>query len=276
MKLNKLFLAFAALLVVSSSAEIEPSLRSGPSTTGSAKAENSNGRRNLFFRSLDLADVIDVFQPVLNRVIQSVLSSNLENVNLGVDLVQELANLELGPNCTTTASITYLLQRISGLDSFRIDAIELVPGSDNLDISFFGMNGVSWEGVWDIVGSFTRDIGIDALATLSADACGVALVETSSGVISAESPELSIRMVMDGSSPSLFNLRRSIANSVSLEDAKMTFDSIIPNIEGTFGNGLDLNLDIIFDGLFTDTLLDQLLPLILELLQNAFAGGLPF
>ena len=273
MKLNTLFLTFTALLLlVTSSVEAEPRVRG----SRSAKADRKNERQSrLLFRRFDINRAIDVFQPILNRLIQSVLSSNLENVNLGIDLTQELANLELGPNCTAAASLTYLLERITGLESFQIDSVELIPGTEELDISFLGMNGASWEGVWDIVGSFSRDIGINAEATLAADACGVALSETSSGLISAENPQLSIRMAMKGSSPSLFNLRSSLLDSVTIEDAKITFDSIIPNIDGVFGNGLELDLDTMFDGLFTETLLDQLLPLILELLRNAFAEGVP-
>lgn len=91
-------------------------------------------------------------------------------------------------------------------------------------------------------------------------------------------PGLDLTIAIRGSSPSIFRLASSVAESIKVEDARFEFDSILPLIESLFGDGLDMDLDLatIFEGLFSDAFFNQLLPLIVELLQNVLQNGLPF
>ena len=195
-----------------------------------------------------------------------------------MNITQMLANVEFGPNCTAEASLSYFLDRLNGMESFQIDSVELIPGSSDVDVSFFGLNGASWDGVWNIVGSFADGIGIDAEAQLMSDACGEVLNETLNGVISAENPLLEFSVAMNGSSPSIFSSTGSLANSINVDDVRITFDSIVSEIDGFFGTnhtGVDTQFDLstVFDGLFAEVLFDQVAPIVTDLLTNAFDGG---
>ena len=162
------------------------------------------------------------------------------------------------------------------MNGFKIDSVELVPGSDNLDLVMLGLKGATWSGVWNIRGSFNGDIEVDADAILTADACGQPLEESSSGKVKVSNPGLDIRIAVDGSSPSIFRLASSLAESITIEDAKFDFDTIIPDIDGLFDNDLELDLTTIFEGLFSNAFLNELLPLLLQILQNILQGGLQF
>jgi hypothetical protein len=242
---------------------------------GSSEESLSN-RRQSRFGVLNIEDVMNGFSPVLASVIQSTIASNLNNVDLGLDFRQDLANLQVAPNCTSTASVDYRLGLLRGLNGFQIDSLELVPGSDRLDMSFLGLNGLSWSGIWNVRGSFDNDIEVDSEAVLSSDACGVPIAETSSGTVRVANPGLDFLLSMDGSSPSIFNLVSAVAQSINIQDAKFDFETILPVIDGLFGNNLELDLATIFEGLFSNAFLNQLLPLLVELLQNALRNGLPF
>lgn len=271
MKLLSIFLS-VALLCGLTDAEL---LRS-PSSDKTASTPTAENQRRLFFRSININQIIEALLPALNAAISNTIASNLNDVDLRVDFIQNLANLNVGPNCTATGLVDYHLGTLSGLDEFQIDSIDLVPGTDSLDISFLGLRGASWSGVWNVRGRFGGNVEIGSDATLSADACGVPLQETSSGKISATNPGLDIRIAVDGESPNIFSLASSLAESITVEDARFNFDTIVADVLGLFGNDLQLDLTTIFDGLFTDTLLNQILPLLLELLQNVLQGGLQF
>lgn len=266
MKLNNCLLSLVATAALPvSEAQLRPSI----------SGEGSSSRRELF-GFLNMDNVMDAFLPVLTGVIENTIDSNLNNVDLRMDFQQDLANLDVTPNCTTSALVDYKLGMLRGLEGFSIDSVELVPGSDSLDLSFFGFNGASWSGIWNIRGRFEGIVEVASEAMLQADACGVPMEETSSGQVLVENPGLDLRIAMDGSSPSIFNLASAVADSITVEDARFSFDTILPVIDGLFGNDLELDLSTIFEGLFSDAFLNQMLPLLLELLQNVLQNGLPF
>lgn len=239
-------------------------------------SDEIQSQRKLLFGLLNMDSIMDALTPVLERTIQETIRSNVNNVDLRMDFHQDLANLDVAPNCTTSASMDYKLGMLRGLDGFQIDSMELVPGSDSLDLSFFGLNGASWSGIWNIRGTFENEVDVDSEAILTADACGVPMQESSSGTVRVMNPGLDLRIAMDGSSDSIFGLVSAIAESITVEDGRFSFDTILPVIDGLFGNGLELDLGTILEGLLTDALLNQLLPILLELLQSVFQGGLPF
>ncbi|CAB9517405.1 expressed unknown protein [Seminavis robusta] len=245
--------------------------------TPSASAKDADNRRRLFvpfFSPVTINDIIEQFIPTLNALIQSTLASNLDNVNLGIDFSQFLAGLDVAVNCTADGTVQYNLGSLTGLGSFQIESLELVPGTESLELSFMGLSGASWSGTWNIKGVFGEAIGAVSEVVLSADACGLPLQETAKGMTSVANPGIDIRVSMNGSSPNLWSLASSFIESISVDSANLFFDSIVANIDGLFGNGLELDLSTIFDGLLSDVLLNQLLPLLVNLLQSVLSGGL--
>ena len=226
--------------------------------------------------TLDLDQIMEAFIPMITELLQSILSTELEQTMIANNVTQTLADVELAPGCTGDVAVSYLLGELQGLDSFEIESVELVPGTESLDLSFLGWNGASWSGVWNVVGTFAENIGLDTEAQIAADACGSVLNATSFGSILAENAGFEFQLGMDGSSPSIFDIAESVADSLTVSNAAFSFDSIQDDIDGTFGgdSSTELDLTTMLDGLFTEELTEQVSPTVTELLEGALSGGL--
>lgn len=292
---SSLFLSTLSVLVVASTAESTVRGSSGINSFNNGiaaeEADNPKGRRlqfggifggesggfgGLFGQTLDMDQIMEAFMPMITELLQSILSTELEQTMITNNVTQELAGIELAPGCTGDVAVSYILGELQGLDSFEIESVELVPGTESLDLSFLGLNGASWSGVWNIVGTFAENIGLDTEAQVSAEACGSVLNATSFGSILAENAGFEFQLGMGGSSPSIFDIAESFTESLTVSNAAFSFDSILDDIDGTFGgdSSTEFDLTTMLDGLFTEELTEQVSPAVTELLEGALSGGL--
>ena len=86
---------------------------------------------------------------------------------------------------------------------------------------------------------------------------------------------MGLRLKIAGSSPSIFQLGRSFAQTVEVESAGFTYDSVAMNVGG-FGENVDFDIGSFLEGLFVANLNDSTIPLINDALQGVFDNGLPF
>ena len=155
------------------------------------------------------------------------------------------------------------------MNSFQVDSVELIPGTESLDISFLGLNGGTWGGSWIVKGVFEDNFLADGAAIFVADACGSPVQEESTATITAQNPVMEFVLDITGSTPGLMSFGKNQAQSVSVESVKLTFDSVESTIgDGLVGRRLQLDLGGIITDLFSGNFANVIITLVVALLQT--------
>ena len=158
---------------------------------------------------------------------------------------------------------------MTGMNSFQVDSVELIPGTESLEISFLGLNGGTWIGSWIVTGVFKDNFIADGTAIFVADACGSQVQEESTGTINAQKPVMEFVLDITGSTPGLMSFGKNQAQSVSVESVKLTFDSVESTIgDGLVGRRLQLDLGGIITDLFSGNFANVTITLVVALLQT--------
>ncbi|CAB9512319.1 expressed unknown protein [Seminavis robusta] len=240
------------------------------SIEGAGIRGSDNMQRNLIATTIN--SVISFFVPILNLAMRTSLGA----VELAaIDESMDLGEINLGV-CTASASLSYALGAVRGLNSFQIETFELVPGTDPVfeTSGILGTGEANWNGTWVFKAGF-HDLTADTSASITADACGVAIDESVGGSIVATNPTMNIQMTIAGTSPNLLMLGLSMASSIDVQQADITYDSLNLNIGG-FGQDIDFDIDAFLADLFVRNLREAVVPSIVEQLNNDLGGGLGF
>lgn len=214
----------------------------------------------------NLGRIIDSFTPLLERFIQTAFTGgSFDEVDVGLHATQILEDLDFA-DCTADGTLAVDVGKMIGMNSFRVDSVELIPGTESLDISFLGLNGGTWGGSWTVKGVFEDAFTADGMASLVADACGSQIQEESAGAVNAKNPVMEFVLDITGSTPGLMSFGKNQAQSVSVESVQLTFDSVVSNIgDGLSGRRLQLDLGSLLD-------LDLIIGVITDLISGNFAN----
>jgi len=256
MKIQAALLTFSALMM-------------GFSEGASLRNGSTDKSRNLQLGAGQINSVIGAFVPVLNNVIGTSLGA-LDTLNPLAQTI-EIPEVDFGL-CTASASVSYAIGAVTGLDTFKIDTWELVPGTELWESSFFGPT--KWGGTWVFNASFD-EIKSSTNAGIQAEACGQGIDETIGGSITAVNPGLTFRMSIVGESPNLLFLGWSFADSINVEQADITYDSLTLDIGG-FGQTISFDIDQFLQDTFATNLSENVAPAIQEAMQSTLGGGLNF
>jgi hypothetical protein len=216
-------------------------------------------------------DVIAFFVPILNFAIRISLGA-LQMAT--VDESLELGEIDFGV-CTASASLSYSLGALRGLDSFQIESWELVPGTEVWTTSgFLGMGQATWNATWLFKASFD-DITTETAASIEASACGLQVDESVGGAIVMTKPTWDLEVTIAGTSPNIVFLGSSLAQSIDFNDSTFTYDSLMLNIGG-FGQEVDFDIGAFLQEVFVRNLNENAVPAMMDALQNDLGNGLKF
>lgn len=259
MKFSASILAVASVLLTASPTLAINNLREG----------SNQHQRHLIADSVN--DVINFFLPVLNLAIRTSFGAlQLATIDESV----ELGEIDFGL-CSASASLGYSLGALRGLDSFQIDSWELVPGTELWTPSgFLGLGQASWNATWTFKASFD-DLISETAASIAASACGLDIDESVGGSIVLENPTLDLEVTIAGTSPNLFLLGFSVAESIDFNESDFSYDSLVLNIGG-FGQDIDFDIGAFLQDAFVRNLNDNIVPAMMEGLQSDLGDGLNF
>ncbi|CAB9512177.1 expressed unknown protein [Seminavis robusta] len=273
-----------ALLLSFLAATQAANLRSTTSAQDELKQEDQQAR-NLQLINADLLNGLigTFFEPQIDDLLQGVLGDNFDPIYLGQETTIQTEELELAlpPNglvtCQSSASITYGLGYISGLSSIQVNSLELVPGTENINI---GMQNIltpsaTWSGTW-LVNATLDSLTAETSVTLSAQACGIPLEQKVTGTTTLQTPSLQASLTMGGDTDNLILLTStSEITTAQAETIDLEFGAVDAGIE--LGGTLipDFALGNSFDSFLLNQLVNELEPRIVDLLNQALTEQLP-
>ncbi|CAB9526286.1 expressed unknown protein [Seminavis robusta] len=222
--------------------------------------------------------------PEIDVLLQTVLGNNFDPIYLGEETTIQTEELELAlpPNgivtCRSSASITYGVGYITGLSSIQVNALEMVPGSETINV---GMENIlagpsaTWNGTW-LVNATLEDLTAETSVTFRAQACGIPLEQKVTGITTFQSPSLQASMTLGGDTGNL------ILMTSTTEITTAQFESF--NLEfGSIDAGIELGGTVIptfalgdsFDAFLLNSVVNRLEPRIVDLVNQALSGLLP-
>lgn len=239
-----------------------------PTSLRRSSVESPKARRNLF-GSLTFAQIAGAFQPLLAVAMEAALSAGADPLHLGVHFSLDVESVIFDEECTSSATVTFTVHELSGLGGFVLDNMPVVDGSQSLNLNFF--RGTTWEADFSVEGSFPKGLEAVVDVEIIADACGVAVQESVSGVINAVDAGAALVVSTSGSAPGIFSLNSASAKVDVSGNAEVELGALSTAME--FGNGIDVDLaEIIASVLETPEFVEQIAGAIVDILRRALNG----
>jgi hypothetical protein len=240
-------------------------------------------------RNLQAATVVNALittlTPALVGIIQDNLDENVDPIFIGNETTLESGELEVpfpGQNnnisslCKSSASVTYGLGELWGLSSININRLELVPGSETIEMAMLGLGGVKWNGTWLLNATFAN-LTAETSVTASASACGFPLQTTLTGTTTMLAPSLQATLRLGGETSNiiLFTSTSQI-KTAQVETLDIELGPVEANIATSASIIPALNFGQSLDAFLLNELGNQLEPLLVQQLNQALGNQMPF
>ena len=255
--------------------------------------DDTQQQRELWFGgstpTLTIDPIVNLLTPIIGPLVQTAFTGgDFDEVDVAYQATQLVENLVDGVDCTADGTLTVDIGQMTGLDSFLVTSVELIPGTENLDI---GWTGGEFSGSWKVEGRFVDDLVAGGVASVVADVCGTEAEAESAGTVIAQDAVMEFVLDIAGSTPRFFSLGKNQLQSVSIDPAsvKLTADNVVSTIGDGLGNrrlqldlGGLLDLSLIFDVIMSliggDFLgaITTVVVLLLETLLGPIFGGVAF
>jgi len=202
-------------------------------------------------------------------------------VYLGLETEVALEDIALGDVCngTTTSSgepVVIGVGNITGLSSVTINSMELVAGTEEIDVSFLGLDGATWKGTWVLNASFT-DVIVQLNATIPPDICGdntTASVDFLEGTMVLDNPSIELYIDLEGET-GIILVFVSSSRVTSAEVTKLEFDMGNYTIDLSSEDG-QVEMGDALDDLLLADLSDVIAPFLLNITNLGLEEELPY
>ncbi|CAB9513888.1 expressed unknown protein [Seminavis robusta] len=223
--------------------------------------------------SIVLNSLVSYFTPSLTKTLQETLGDEFDPLVLGDPASQQLGQMQVG-DCSATAEIVYQKEILRGLSGVVLDELEMVPESDQIDVSFF--DGAHWNATWELTASFPL-LTAEANATLKIHACGTEkLAQSIGGMATVEQPSIYLHIAVQGDTSNLILFQStSKVTRANILDLRFNYESIQAQL-GSFGTNLsEVNFGLTLGEMLThDATVFELL--MKDALQAKINEALPF
>ncbi|CAB9519530.1 expressed unknown protein [Seminavis robusta] len=238
-----------------------------------SKNLRGNGRELQLLTTV-MNTLIQEFTPFLVGRMQRTLNAH-DPAFLGSARTFDFGDLPSDSPCPdSTASISYGAWSLSGFSDMAIDRIELVEGTQDIDVSFFGLNGATWAGDWQFDVNFAN-IKAETTVSIKSTLCGLPVEQNVQAVASISSPSIGATIAMAGDTGNMVQFSQSSRlTSIGVREALLELGPIDTNFES---NGTVSQFDV--DGQIADTLLNELAqnvtPFLLDVVNSVLESQTP-
>jgi hypothetical protein len=210
--------------------------------------------------------LVNAFAPVLANSLENQINANFKSFDVGEERTETL-DYTSNDGCSSPATITYSLGALSGSD-VDINSLELLPGTEVIDVSFLGLNGADWGGTW-LMKATSPSLQVETFVTLTAEGCEIVNRPVASGLATLNGASAELKADMFGETSNLLMFQQtSQVNTVTVDYFTYDYVSIthapevaMLNMGGTFESMIREKLD-------SPALKDQL--------QEGLNANLPF
>lgn len=258
-----------------------------------ASASQLRGANEQAPRELQAANLLNelttVFIPSLSESVQTMAQEEYDPLVFGNETTQELvwssADLDdyvnltepLPMACDASANVTMQPGELTGLGSIVVESIQLVPGTEDIQMQLMGLGGVTWEGVWVVDMSFAENLVLATTAALDGSLCGFPVQQTMEGTVSIVNVGATMKMFMAGTTGSIVVMRQSTAvHSVNMQEMDLSFDTVEVAMDSA-GNSFNMDVDMsFFNEMMHDAILETIEPMMIGMMQESIDENLPF
>ena len=203
-----------------------PSTRLGSSNhnilSESQTRPNSDTTRHLQLSNpvdVVLKALVDSFMPALADELQSTITDPLDPLDLNYTTTADIGAVQLAHlnqtfcgSTNATASIVYQLRNMTGLANMTIQRLELVEGSQEIDIpllGWFGAESSTWSGIWEMEATFDR-FQADTTGILQTTFCNITFDdERLTGRSIVTQPRVVMQAYLEGSTDNIYDFNDS-------------------------------------------------------------------
>lgn len=222
-----------------------------------------------------LNSLINIFTPTMGDYIKEELAV-FDPIDFGNETTVDLGTTDFDGACPSQANITYGLGELSGLTDVTINRIELVENSQDIDMSFLGLDGATWKGEWIIEMSFEQ-IMADTTVGLVASLCGFPISQTLQGIATIGNPSLALTIQIEGET----------SNLLQFSDSSQVTSAVVQNMElevssvdvvfAMQGNVIqNLNITEGLEAMVLNQLSNDIEPLFISVVNSFLAADAPF
>ena len=195
--------------------------------------------------------LINVFVPNLADQVENQIATTMDPVNVNYKVSDDQGQVQLTFNSTfcnetmANSIINYTLGTMTGLSTVEVTRLELVAGSEDINLpflSFFGQQEATWSGEWILEATFQK---LDAATTavLSNTFCGFTFTEDLTGTSTVTSPNLAARIFLAGETSNIYQFNSNTQlNQASIRDLTFGYSTFDPSL-GTFQDMVTLDAD---------------------------------
>lgn len=197
-------------------------------------------QRKLQLGTTVLNALIDEFTPDLSTWAQTELNY-FDPLAFGNSTTVSLGDTTFDGACPDSfANITYGIGAITGISDVNINKIELISGTEDIDVSFLALEGATWNGDWLFDFSFPN-ITAETTVVMNASLCGFPVNQALTGSTTILDPAVVATVAMDGKTDNILLFRQS----------SQVTGAVVERMELTIGN---VTADFGIDGDVVDNL----------------------
>jgi len=247
-------------------------------------AEVGGGVQRYLQSSVVINALINTFVPGLVDQLEGQISRDLDPINVNYATTDDQGEVQLNINSTfcnaTTANsvITYSMGTMTGLATMDITRLELVEGSEDIDVPFlslFGVQRATWSGTWIVEADFKR-FNAQTKATLSNTFCGFSFEEMLTGTSTLGDPTMAARIYLAGETSNIYSFNdNSQLNEGKIREMTFSYASLTPRL-GQFGDLVTLDANAPLVDIGQTGLADELQALIMTNAQAGLDQQLPY
>lgn len=237
--------------------------------------ESQNGRKLQVADQLKNA-LLTVFTPLIAEYMKDELSyydpiafPNVTTIDLG--------NSTFDGACPeSSANLTYGFGAVTGISNINIEEIQLVPGSDDITVSFLALDGATWEGDW-IFRFNWPNVTAETSIQLQANLCGFPIDQTISGLATVLDTNVVAKAAMEGSTGNVLRFRpTSEVTAIVLESVELVVGNVTADI-GVAGSVIqNINLVESLEKKILTQFADDVEPFIVNVVNSYFETNAPF
>ena len=253
------FLCLAALFSSQSLVQVNavPSARLGSSshiTSESHTQPNSDTAQTTDHRNLQFGNPVDVvlkslvdsFMPALADELQGSITDPLDPIDLNYETSADVGAVQLANmnqtfcgSTNATAIIVYQLGDMTGLGNMNIERLELIQGSQDIDIpllGWFGAEKATWSGIWEMEATFDQ-FQADTTGIMQTTFCNVTFANDQlTGLATVTQPRVVMQAYLEGSTDNIYEFNDSTELTVvDIRSLTGSFTSVSADL-GSFGN----------------------------------------
>ena len=224
--------------------------------------------------SIILNALISQLTPTLGEFLQEELDA-YDPIVWGNQTTVDLGQSDFGGACPSQASLTYGVGKVNGLGNMNLDKVEMVAGSQDIDVSFLALNGATWTADWKMDASFPAVVG-DTFVGLLGNLCGFPLNQTLNGVATVSNASVEVIVQVNGETARVLSFQDSSqVTSAVVQQVKLQLGAVALDF-GVDGDLVQLNVTENLENMLLDNFSADIEPLVIQVVNSVLAAQAPF